>query len=96
MKTSTVFWRGRLRTKDTLRRDLFWLCWRHAKNPDTELGAAAARLLSNPTPAPGQWRADLKLVLDKTWEVSRFGFYTSSLRAQGAALRMADRMKEIA
>jgi hypothetical protein len=82
--------------KDTFRRDLFWLCWRHVNKPETDVGAAATRLLTHPTPTAGQWRADLQLVLDATWRLNRFGFYTSSLRAQGAALRMQERMKEIA
>lgn len=77
--------------KDNFRRDLYWLCQRYLPH-ETREGRAAARLMAgyphhmDPT--------DLKVVLDKVWEVNDFGFYTSSLRAQGAALRIEDRMKK--
>jgi hypothetical protein len=81
--------------RDAFRRDLFWLTQRHLSRTDTTVGKAAARLLAADV-HDAQWHADLKLVLDATWALNRFGFYTSSLRAQGAALRMQQRMKESA
>jgi hypothetical protein len=84
-----------MRRTPTLHRDLFWLCQRHVNKPDTAVGQAAIRLLSADV-HDAQWHADLKVVLDATWVLSPFGFYTSSLRAQGAALRIQQRLKESA
>jgi hypothetical protein len=75
-----------------VRRDIFWLCARYLRKDDA-LGVAARRLVASPTPQPGQWMNDLHLLIDATWE-TRFGHYTSSLRAQGAAMRLAERLKK--
>jgi hypothetical protein len=77
-----------MRTKLPLKRDLFWLCQRH-RNRSGDVGDAARRLLAA-TPSPDTFDRDLRLMLDKAWEVSDFGFYVSSLRSQGAALNIQD------
>jgi hypothetical protein len=84
------------RPRPSLRRDLFWLCRRHVGRDD-DVGVAARKLLAGPFHhISSVSRPHLQTVLDATWELSPFGFYTSSLRAQGAAFRIAERLKEAA
>ena len=82
------------RMKRKIRRDLFWLCQRYLCH-ETPVGLAAGRLLAvHPLPGKSpQWHTDLQLVLDKVWEANQWGYYTSSLRAQGAAGRIEQMMK---
>lgn len=75
-------------------RDLFWLCRAHLRKLDV-VGDAARRLMTDTTPQPGQWMFDLQLIIDETWAVNpHTGLYRYSLRAQGAAMRLAERMKQ--
>ena len=83
--------KGRSR-RPSVRRDIFWLCQRHLRRDDI-VGVVARRLVANPAPKFGDWGLDLQLVIDATWE-TKHGHYTSSLRAQGAAMRLADRLKK--
>ena len=73
------------RFRDTFRRDIFWLTARY-KNATGALGDAARRLMQAET-LEQCTREDLETVIAKVFETPH-GFYISSARAQGAALRI--------
>lgn len=78
--------------KSPFKRDVFWLCARH-KFAVGDLGDAARRLMRADTVADCSTQ-DLNLLLAEAWKLSRLGFYLSSLRCQGAALRLQDMLKK--